>query len=86
MPDSDATTTVTVSLRSILAKFRPNPKDRAPFPVRLRPGATVADLLQALRVSDKLAKLVFVDHVRSDPTAPLRDGATVDIFPPVAGG
>jgi len=86
MPDSDAAITVQVSLRSILAKFRPDPKDRRPFAVRLPTGATVADLVAALRMPEKLARLVFVDHVRSEGTAVLRDGAIVDIYPPVAGG
>jgi len=86
MPDSENGITVAVTLRSILAKFRPDPKDRKPFPVRLGEGGTVADLVEALRVPDQLAKLVFVDHVRSDRSAVLRDGACVDIFPPIAGG
>jgi molybdopterin converting factor small subunit len=86
MPDSDSGITVRVTLRSILGKFRPNPKDRKPFPVCLDAGSTVADLLGALRVPEKLAKLVFVNHVRSDHSAVLDEGASVDIFPPIAGG
>jgi len=86
MPDCDDRITVLVTLRSILARFRPNPKNREPFPVRLQPGSTLGDLIQALGVHDKLAKLVFVDHVRSDRDTVLEDGARVDIFPPIAGG
>jgi len=86
MQDSDAAITVAVTLRSILRKFRPDPKDRNPFPVRLAEGGTVADLIHRLGVHEKLAKLVFVDHVRADSTMELRDGSRVDIFPPIAGG
>jgi len=86
MPDSEAPITVEVSLRSILGKFRPDPKDRKPFRKRLEPGSTVGGLVRALGIPEKLAKLVFVDHVRADASAALRDGAAVDIYPPVAGG
>ncbi|MFP4056723.1 MAG: MoaD/ThiS family protein [Candidatus Brocadiia bacterium] len=86
MPDSDQAITVEVTLRSILAKFRPDPRSREPFSVRLPQGATVGDLVERLGVDEKLAKLIFVDHVRCDRDAALEDGARVDIFPPVAGG
>ena len=86
MPDSEAPITVSVTLRSILRKFRPNPKDRSAFPVRLEPGSTIANLTDKLGVHEKLAKLVFVDHVRCDRATVLHDGARVDIFPPIAGG
>ena len=85
MPDSDPIT-VTVRLRSILGRFRPDPKDRTPFAVELSPGATVDDLLTQLEVDPKLAHLVFIDHVRSERSAVLADGAALDIFPPIAGG
>lgn len=86
MPDSDAHITVQVTLRSILGKYRPDPKDRKPFPRQLPAGSTVKDLLAALGVPDGVAKLVFVDHVRCDPPEVLHDGAGVDVFPPIAGG
>ncbi|MFW6161535.1 MAG: MoaD/ThiS family protein [Planctomycetota bacterium] len=87
MPSSDdQQITVTVALRSILARYRPNPEDRAPFAVQLDQGATVGDLLDRLRIDPRLAHLVFVDHVRRDRDAPLENGASVDVFPPIAGG
>jgi len=87
MPDSDSSTiSVSVSLRSILARFRPDPKDRKPFAVTLDEGATVGDLLAKLKVDPKLTHLIFVDHVRTSSDAVLADGADIDIFPPIAGG
>jgi len=86
MQDSDAHITVQVTLRSILGKYRPDPKDRAPFARELPARSRVRDLLAALGVPEAVAKLVFVDHVRCDPTAELPDGARVDVFPPIAGG
>ena len=86
MPDSDAPITVHVTLRSVLAKYRPDPKDRGPFTVQLSARGTVSEMLAALGVPDTVAKLVFVDHVRCEGSDLLRDGATVDVFPPIAGG
>jgi len=86
MPETNGPMTIAVSLRSILARYRPDPKNRKPFPVELPSGATVADLLAKLRIDEKLTHLVFVDHVRRQRTDPLADGAAVDIFPPIAGG
>lgn len=77
---------VQVMLRSVLARYRPDPQDRQPFTVELPAGSTVRDLLASLGVPEEIARLVFVDHVRSDPAAVLREGAAVDVFPPIAGG
>ncbi len=78
--------TVKVTLRSILGQYRPDPKDRKPFARDLPAGSTVKDLLAGLGVPEAVAKLVFVNHVRCDPTAVLENGAEVDVFPPIAGG
>jgi molybdopterin converting factor small subunit len=80
------TITVTVSLRSILAKYRPDPKDRQPFHLELEAGATVADVLAERGVPIKLAHLVFVDKTRADQDATLHDGAELEVYPPIAGG
>ncbi|HUT32265.1 MAG TPA: MoaD/ThiS family protein [Planctomycetota bacterium] len=85
-PRSDASITVQVMLRSILGKYRPDPKDRTPFARQLPAGSTVRDLLAALGVPERVAKLVFVDHVRCDASVVLGAGAHVDVFPPIAGG
>ncbi len=77
---------VTVSLRSILAKYRPDPKDRKPFSMELDQGATVADVLEARDIPPKLAHLTFVDKTRADHDTALHEGAEVDVYPPIAGG
>jgi len=86
MPTSEGRITVQVSLRSVLRKYRPDPNDRRPFPVELPAGSTVGDLVTRLGVEPRLAKLIFIDHIRCNGDTPLRDGARVDIFPPIAGG
>ena len=79
MPTSEGKITIQVSLRSILRKYRPDPNDRRPFAVEVTAGATETNLVAALGMDEKLAKLAFVGHVRCD-------GARADMFPPIAGG
>jgi sulfur carrier protein ThiS len=86
MAASDPQITVQVMLRSVLAKYRPDPENRKPFAVQLPAGSTVSALLAGLGVPEGVAKLVFVDHVRQDGGSALCDGASVEIYPPVAGG
>ena len=53
--------------------------------------STLADLRAALLARPELAAVgrvasFLVDGARSPDTAPLRDGAEVDVLPPFAGG
>ncbi len=62
--------------------------------VRVEAGATVADLLAAVRAEHgaELSKVLdrcsyLLDEVAArDLSAPLHDGATLDVLPPFAGG
>ena len=61
--------------------------------VRLRPGTTVAQLVESLaargaRLSDVLGRCSYLYDVIvvRDDTAALRAGATIDVLPPFAGG
>ena len=77
---------VTVKLPGMLEQYRPRPARPAVFGVHLATGSTVSKLLERLGIPPKQAKLVFVDHVRMPPEAVLRNGARVEIYPPIAGG
>ena len=77
---------VRVGLRSLLAKYRPQPDNPDPFEMELDVGTTVGELVERLGLPPKLAKLIFVDHSRVEPDAELPAGAHVEIFPPIAGG
>ena len=77
---------VRVGLRSLLAKYRPDPDNPEPFEMVFDAGATVGDLVERLGLPAKLAKLIFVDHSRADHDEVLPQGSQVEIFPPIAGG
>ena len=66
--------------------------DRGRGPLELPAGATLVDLLIALQIPPELAQMVMLngEQVAVDWEArraiTLREGDTVSIFPPVAGG
>lgn len=76
---------VQVKLHAQLRKFAPA-KDKALFSVELADGATVKDLLARIGVPAEKARLIIVNGIRCEPSAPLTDKALVDLFPPLAGG
>jgi len=85
MPKQDKIT-VSVALHATLAKYRPDPKNRAPFEVELASGATVGDLVRKCGMSQELSNLVVIGNARSDYDTVLGDGTVVEMFPPFAGG
>jgi len=55
--------------------------------VELPDGATVAQLIERLRLPPDQVKIVFVNNVvQREPYTVLHDGDQVGIFPPVGGG
>lgn len=48
--------------------------------------ATVADLLQALGLTEKTVSIAVMDGVQVPLSSVLRDGARVMLVPPVIGG
>ncbi len=73
---------VSIQFFATLAKF--TPADHTDYPVD--EGATVMDVLAALKVPMKDIRLVFVNGVKGDFADVLRDGDRIGIFPPVGGG
>lgn len=49
-------------------------------------GSDVADLLKALGIPGDAVMFVSIDGKPSDLNAPLREGASVEIFSPTSGG
>lgn len=74
--------TITLKLFATLKKHAPPNAEALP----VVPGTTIRNLLQELGVPVELAKLIFVDSVRSSLDTPLAGGERVGIFPPVGGG
>ncbi len=78
---------VEVKLFASLRRLLPPGSSGGKTTLTLPEGATLLDLLQALKVPLELAQMVLVDGEQTrDFSRPLKDGASVSVFPPVAGG
>jgi molybdopterin converting factor small subunit len=75
---------VNVSLFANLRDYAPSGLGRSELP--LADGATVADLLAALRVPETVQAVILVNGRRADAASPLHDGDDVTLFPPMEGG
>lgn len=75
---------VHVSLFANLRDYAPSGQGRSELP--LADGASVADLLAALRVPAAVEAVILVNGRRADAAAPLHDGDEVTLFPPMEGG
>jgi molybdopterin converting factor small subunit len=73
---------IQIKLFASLGHLTPPNSDHLPVPS----GQTVQDLLVALGVPLDEVQLVFINGVKQDMTATLKDGDRVGIFPPVGGG
>ncbi len=66
--------------------------DRGRGEIELDERATLADLIERLEIPDSLAQMVLIDGLQEPRSheerarRTLKDGQTVSIFPPVAGG
>lgn len=67
-----------------LRGFGPNANGE--FELPLAEGATVADLIAALRIPAAVEAVVLVNGRRADRTAGLAAGDAVTLFPPMEGG
>ena len=77
---------VTVRLHATLRKYLPAGADGNAVSVELSPGATVADAVARLGIPPDHAKMMVSGGEHLEPTAVLRDGQELNLFPPLAGG
>jgi molybdopterin converting factor small subunit len=78
---------VEVRLFASLRSYLPSGSDGARTVVELPDGGQLGDVIERLRIPTQLAQLVMVNGIHeSGRDRTLRDGDTLSIFPPVAGG
>jgi molybdopterin converting factor small subunit len=77
---------VQVELYATLTKFLPPGAEGRKAMVELPEGATVGDLLKRLGIPDGMAALHLVNGTHQPPETVLKDGETLAMFPPLAGG
>ena len=77
---------VTVKLFATLRKYLPSGADESGLAVQLPDGATVADLIERLRIPPDHAGIIVSDDEHLEKTTVLTEGQEVNVFPPLAGG
>jgi len=81
---------ITLKLMATLTDYLPQPRQGHQMALEIPPGTTIQDVVERFRLPWKLVHLVLVDGVYIDPEQRdhrvLRDGETLAIWPPVAGG
>lgn len=81
---------ITLKLMATLTDYLPQPRQGHQITLDIAPGTTVQDVIERFRLPWKQVHLVLVDGVYLYPdqrdTRELRDGETLAIWPPVAGG
>jgi molybdopterin converting factor small subunit len=75
---------VRVELQAYLEQYSPN--DQPAFDYELPEGARVIDLVRKLGVPDGLANVIIVSNTNTDYEHPLKEGDSVVLIPPLAGG
>ena len=85
-PTADAATiTVTVVFFADLRRFLPR-GENGPQRYRVKPGAAVSDLLDAIGIDAGTDLTIAVDGELAARETPLRDGAEVMLLSPMEGG
>jgi molybdopterin converting factor small subunit len=74
--------TVELKLFATLNKYLPADADR----FAINAGSSVFDVIKALQIPEKEAKLIFVNGSKGSLETVLKGGERIGIFPPVGGG
>jgi len=77
---------VRVKLHGTLRKYLPAGSSENFVEVDLPNGATVGEAVSRLAIPPAHAKMMVSGNEQLEPTAVLRDGQELNLFPPLAGG
>ena len=62
------------------------PAEPSPYPAEMPLEATVGELLDHFQVPPDKPKIILVNGIHADRDHTLKEGDTLAVFPPVAGG
>jgi hypothetical protein len=77
---------ITAKLHGTLRMYLPTGSTANATIVEVADGATVADVVSHLAIPPGFAKMIVCGNEQLAPTARLRDGQELNLFPPLAGG
>ena len=76
---------ITIKLYAMLRSYLRQEKDGA-GPLDVPEGATIEEVLTGLGLPEKMPKIVQINGEQKSLNAPLAEGDTLSVFPPMAGG
>lgn len=77
---------VEVKLFATLARYLPEPSESGSATVEIPKGSTVSQLVSVLGIPAGIPTVILVNGQDATPDQTLRDGDTLTLFPPLAGG
>lgn len=77
---------VKVQLFATLRDYSLNGVKNEPFEVELSEGSTLSHLINMLKLPERVPKILLVNGVHRKEQDELKEGDSVGIFPPLAGG
>lgn len=78
--------TITVAMYAGLARFLPSGAQDRKAAIDVPDGAAVQDVIRRLGIPDDVLCIPVVNGARVTAERVLRDGETLSLFPPLAGG
>jgi molybdopterin converting factor small subunit len=77
---------VEVALYATLSKYLPPGAQNRKAGIEVKDGATVREVMNQLGIPPELPNILLVNGRQAPDTTVLKDGETLSIFPPLAGG
>src|SRR5271157_4916984 len=77
---------IEVALYATLAKYLPPDAQNRKAVVEVKDGATVREVMDQLGIPQELPNILLVNGRQAPEVTILKDGETLSVFPPLAGG
>ncbi len=77
---------IEVNLYATLKRYMKNEPGGKSSAIDVEDGTCVKDMIQKLKISADLVKLIFINGVHAKRDTILKDGDRLGLFPPVGGG
>jgi sulfur carrier protein ThiS len=77
---------IEVALYATLARYLPPDAQNRKASIEVKDGATVREVMNQLGIPQDLPNILLVNGRQAPEDAILKDGETLSIFPPLAGG
>ncbi len=77
---------IEIALYATLSKYLPPGTDQRKATIAARDGATAREVMLQLGIPQEYPNIILVNGKQANPETVLKDGETLAVFPPLAGG